>query len=341
MYIVDMFEGALFKSADHLNVMPSADDFKAKGNEAFAEKKFLKAAKLYRDAIALDSSNPVLFSNRSQCFINLADWSRAYRDAEAGLLLNPNDKIKGKLLFRKGLSAKELGFTDVASLSFEEVVQLDPSNRSAQEELRLISGSVKSKKPKSSKEFQIPLEVVQTLPRPFDSIVHSTQIDNDVHSSKIVSDDGQQLGSQVNLAIEELFGSQNTQEESSKKTDNLKFNELPSMYQLKSLANVPKEQKLGAYKIVTDLDESTLKEMFSNTGVDSEFFDFYVESAIFALSSGAKSPPQILSTLQLFRSLPRFSLVASMCPQSQISTLLVEIEKKLPQLASSFRDVLL
>lgn len=315
--------------------MPTADDFKAKGNEAFAKKEFLKAAKLYRDAIALDSTNPVLYSNRAQCFINLADWTRAYRDSEAGLVSNPNDKIRGKLLFRRGLCAKELGHIDIAIKSFEEVISLDPTNQYAQEELQLLLDSGKSKKAKSSKTVQIPLEVVQNLPHPFDNIVHSKEcvINSDVH---------QPMKSEVNLAIEELFGSQEMDETlpSSKMTAPVKFNEMPSMHLLKSLSNVPKEQKVGAYKLVTDLDDLTLKEMFFKTGVDSEFFDFYVESAIFAINSGNKPASRILSTLKLFQSLPRFSIVASMCPDFQKSGLLAAVEQNLPQHLTSFMSIL-
>lgn len=348
------FGTALFKSADltHFDQMPTADDFKAKGNEAFAKEEFLKAAKLYRDAIALDPTNPVLFSNRAQCFINVADWTRAYRDTEAGLLLNPTDKIKGKLLFRRGISTKELGHTDVALESFEQVIQLDPSNGSAQEELRLLMGSAKSKRAKSTNEVQIPLEIVSKLPPPFDSIVYSGIIaadadadaDADANTDADVDVDvgiGRSLESRVNLAIEELFGTRTIPDKSdSTMTDSLKFNDFPSMHFLKSLANVPPEKKLGAYKLVTDLDDTTLKDMFLVTGVDSEFFDFYVESAAFALNNGDKSAAQIFSTLQLFQSLPRFSIVVSMCPLSQISGLLAVAEEKLPHYLNSFRNIL-
>lgn len=51
-----------------------ADKFKAQGNVAFGQKKWLKAAKLYGQAIALekdDAAKGALYSNRSAAYVQL------------------------------------------------------------------------------------------------------------------------------------------------------------------------------------------------------------------------------------------------------------------------------
>ena len=55
---------------------------KAEANKAFAAKDYETASKLYSDAIALDPTNHVLFSNRSASKSGLKDYNGALEDAE-------------------------------------------------------------------------------------------------------------------------------------------------------------------------------------------------------------------------------------------------------------------
>ncbi|KAF7582505.1 TPR repeat family protein [Clavispora lusitaniae] len=314
--------------------MPTSAEFKAKGNEAFAEKQFLKAAKLYREAITLDPNNPVLFSNRAQCFINLSDWDRAYRDTEKGLALNPERKIKSKLLYRRGISSKQLGYTDLALKSFQEVVKLDPANSSALEESQFLSDM--NKKHKSSAGAQIPIEYVDKLPPQFDLIVTPTGAEdqsNKSHSSLNEQD--------VNQAVEELFGKKATEEHLStpKKSNSLNFNEMPSMHYLKSLTTSPPERKINAYKLVVDLETTTIRDLFGKTGVDHEFFELFIEASTFAITEGYKSVSSILSILRLYSSLPRFSIVSRMCPDSLKSDLFTAVQRSSPACLDSFKSL--
>ena len=52
----------------------SASDLKAKGNAYFLEKKYNEAIATYSDAIALDSSNAVLFCNRAASYLGLEQY---------------------------------------------------------------------------------------------------------------------------------------------------------------------------------------------------------------------------------------------------------------------------
>ena len=49
----------------------SADELKQRGNEAFKRNDFKLACELFTEAITLDSTNHVLYSNRSAARVNL------------------------------------------------------------------------------------------------------------------------------------------------------------------------------------------------------------------------------------------------------------------------------
>ena len=52
------------------------------GNKAFAAKDYSKAIDLFSQAIAIDSKNHVLWSNRSAAKAGKKDWDGALADAE-------------------------------------------------------------------------------------------------------------------------------------------------------------------------------------------------------------------------------------------------------------------
>ena len=72
--------------------MSDAAAIKAEANKAFAAKNYEEASKLYSDAIELDPSNHVLFSNRSASKAGLRDYEGALEDAEK-VSLRPSDVI--------------------------------------------------------------------------------------------------------------------------------------------------------------------------------------------------------------------------------------------------------
>eukprot|EP00640_Fibrocapsa_japonica_P000732 CAMPEP_0113937774 /NCGR_PEP_ID=MMETSP1339-20121228/4320_1 /TAXON_ID=94617 /ORGANISM="Fibrocapsa japonica" /LENGTH=572 /DNA_ID=CAMNT_0000940673 /DNA_START=71 /DNA_END=1789 /DNA_ORIENTATION=+ /assembly_acc=CAM_ASM_000762 len=91
----------------------SAEEFKAKGNEALKSKNYDEAIEMYTKAIDLDSSNHVFFSNRSAAHLSKGDASEALKDAESCIKLKP-DWPKGH--GRKGAALHSLH-------QYEEAVQ--------------------------------------------------------------------------------------------------------------------------------------------------------------------------------------------------------------------------
>ena len=59
-----------------------ADELKNKGNKAFQAKDYDTAIDLFTQAIALDASNHVLFSNRSAAKAGKKQWAAALEDAD-------------------------------------------------------------------------------------------------------------------------------------------------------------------------------------------------------------------------------------------------------------------
>ncbi|KAI8853574.1 chaperone [Chytridium lagenaria] len=67
----------------------TAEDLKAQGNKHFSKGEFPEAIKFFSQAIELDSTNHVLFSNRSASYASLRDYVKALDDAEKTVELNP------------------------------------------------------------------------------------------------------------------------------------------------------------------------------------------------------------------------------------------------------------
>ncbi|KAH8681886.1 hypothetical protein BX600DRAFT_447432 [Xylariales sp. PMI_506] len=105
--------------------MSTADELKALGNKAIAEKKFDEAVDAFTKAIALDGSNHVLYSNRSAAYASKKDWANALTDAEKTTELKP-DWPRG--WGRKGAALHGQGDLLGANDAYEEGLKLDPNN---------------------------------------------------------------------------------------------------------------------------------------------------------------------------------------------------------------------
>ncbi|OXH42341.1 stress-induced-phosphoprotein 1 [Cryptococcus neoformans] len=105
--------------------MSDAVALKAEANKAFAAKDYTTAAKLYSDAIALDPSNHVLYSNRSATKAGLKDYEGALEDAEKTIELDPSFS---KGYARKGAALHGLRRFPDAVMAYESGLQAEPNN---------------------------------------------------------------------------------------------------------------------------------------------------------------------------------------------------------------------
>jgi len=110
-----------------------ADELKAKGNEAFKAGQFTQAVDFFSQAIAVDGSNHVLYSNRSAAYASLQDFSKALDDANKAIEIKP-DWPKG--YSRKGAALHGLKDFDECIGAFKKGLELDPSNEQMKNGLR-------------------------------------------------------------------------------------------------------------------------------------------------------------------------------------------------------------
>ncbi|KAM6485398.1 hypothetical protein HDV62DRAFT_354776 [Trichoderma sp. SZMC 28011] len=105
--------------------MASADELKALGNKAIAERNFDEAIDKFTQAIALQPENHILYSNRSAAYASKKDWDNALKDAEKTTEIKP-DWAKG--WGRKGAALHGKGDLLGANDAYEAGLKHDPNN---------------------------------------------------------------------------------------------------------------------------------------------------------------------------------------------------------------------
>ncbi|XP_015181039.1 PREDICTED: stress-induced-phosphoprotein 1 [Polistes dominula] len=105
--------------------MDKVSILKDKGNAALQEGRFDEAVQHYTEAIALDNSNHVLYSNRSAAYAKAKLYEKALEDAEKTVNLKPD---WGKGYSRKGSALAYLGKLDESIAAYEKGLMLDPEN---------------------------------------------------------------------------------------------------------------------------------------------------------------------------------------------------------------------
>ncbi|KAJ9151649.1 Heat shock protein sti1 [Coniochaeta hoffmannii] len=119
--------------------MSSAEELKALGNKAIAEKKFDDAITHFTKAIELTPENHILYSNRSAAYASKKDWEHALQDAEKTTEIKPDWpkgwSRKGAALFGKG---DLVGATD----AYEAGLKLDPNNAGMKNDLAAVQRAI-------------------------------------------------------------------------------------------------------------------------------------------------------------------------------------------------------
>lgn len=116
---------------------------KDKGNAALAENKFEDAIKYYTEAINLDNTNHVLYSNRSAAYAKANKYDLALKDAEKTVEIKP-DWAKG--YSRKGSALAYLGRLDESIKAYEDGLKFDPNNKQLQDGLSEVKAQMSTPK---------------------------------------------------------------------------------------------------------------------------------------------------------------------------------------------------
>lgn len=115
----------------------TADEYKQEGNAAFVAKDYKKAIEKFTKAIEVsEQPNHVLYSNRSACYTSMKEFTKALNDANECVKINPT---WSKGYNRVGAAHFGLGDLDDAEGSYKKALELDSSNKAAQDGLDQVS----------------------------------------------------------------------------------------------------------------------------------------------------------------------------------------------------------
>jgi len=110
-------------------------DFKADADTAFKAQEFSRAVELYSKAIEADSSNRVLFSNRSAAHAKLENYKDALLDANKCIALDPQ---WGRGHSRRGAAYVGLKNWPSALKAYETGLECEPTNENTKREIASI-----------------------------------------------------------------------------------------------------------------------------------------------------------------------------------------------------------
>ncbi|KAJ5810622.1 uncharacterized protein N7503_002840 [Penicillium pulvis] len=116
-----------------------ADALKAEGNKAFSAKDYPTAIEKFTQAIAIESENHILYSNRSAVYAAQAEYEKALEDAEKAIGIKP-DWSKGYA--RKGAAYKGMGDLLAAHDAYEEALKIEPDNAQAKSGMSAVQRAI-------------------------------------------------------------------------------------------------------------------------------------------------------------------------------------------------------
>uniref|UniRef100_A0A8C9Z689 Stress-induced-phosphoprotein 1 n=1 Tax=Sander lucioperca TaxID=283035 RepID=A0A8C9Z689_SANLU len=115
---------------------------KDQGNKALSAGNIDEAVRCYTEALALDGSNHVLFSNRSAAYAKKGNYENALQDACQTIKIKPD---WGKGYSRKAAALEFLGRLEDAKTTYHEGLRQEPSNQQLKEGLQNIEARLAEK----------------------------------------------------------------------------------------------------------------------------------------------------------------------------------------------------
>lgn len=113
-----------------------AEEAKKKGNAHFGAKRWDAAAACYSEAMAYDPTNAVYPANRALCLLKLGRAAEAEQDCTQALL---RDTKYTKAYYRRATARRELCKYVLALDDLNMVLRLEPGNKQAVEEKRVVN----------------------------------------------------------------------------------------------------------------------------------------------------------------------------------------------------------
>ncbi|TQS36642.1 hypothetical protein Golomagni_02901 [Golovinomyces magnicellulatus] len=116
-----------------------AEELKNLGNKAIAEKNFDEAISKFTEAIVIEPSNHILYSNRSAAYASKKEYQNALADAENVTKLKP-DWSKG--WGRVGAAKHGLGDLIGAREAYEKGLKIDSNNAQIKSGLASVNRAI-------------------------------------------------------------------------------------------------------------------------------------------------------------------------------------------------------
>lgn len=134
---------------------------KDEGNRKFKMKKYEEASTLYTQAISMNESGLLAYSNRAMCHINLAKFYEAKEDCDRALALDPKFT---KAYYRRAIANKELYRFRDAIADLEKVIELDSEFTLAKKELTELQKQIQEDNRVALKVSTKPTHLQSTKP---------------------------------------------------------------------------------------------------------------------------------------------------------------------------------
>ncbi|XP_054447162.1 RNA polymerase II-associated protein 3 [Pteronotus mesoamericanus] len=122
---------------------------KEKGNKYFKQGKYDEAVECYTKGMNADPYNPVLPTNRASAYFRMKKFAVAESDCSLAIALN---RSYTKAYARRGAARFALQKLEDAKKDYEKVLELEPNNFEATNELRKINQALTSKENSHPKE---------------------------------------------------------------------------------------------------------------------------------------------------------------------------------------------
>ncbi|XP_077294260.1 FK506-binding protein 59-like isoform X2 [Arctopsyche grandis] len=162
------FDKSDVDSLDYEYVMKQGKTFKDKGTEYFKSAKYVLAVKMYKNAVTYLSKTDLegegvspdvrinlllsVYLNLALCYLKFTPVNsfEARDNAIEALKIEPNN-VKG--LFRKGQALQAMGECDEAIEAFQRVIEIEPENKAAVNQITICKSTIKQQNDKEKKLY--------------------------------------------------------------------------------------------------------------------------------------------------------------------------------------------
>ncbi|CAI5741469.1 unnamed protein product [Peronospora destructor] len=149
----DCLEGEEVAKKEDNSKEVHAATLKAKGNDAFARRRFQAAAQYYSQAIELDPTSYILYGNRAAAYHRLKKYKLALEDSDIAISLY-EPWVKGH--YRKACALAALEKFEEAAEAYERAIELCPTDDKLEEKAKQMRNKANTKTSRSEHKSVAP-----------------------------------------------------------------------------------------------------------------------------------------------------------------------------------------